>query len=291
MESIFGQGGRAEAALHDCARYQIFGTLLPPTAGAGAARHAAAAPDTDDVARMAEALETCKAACLAHLEPFLEGYIWQKEPFQLEVVAEEGGVGGGERGVPPHLAGSTLFGDNVQDEWFIAWMLCELTSAFPTLTARVWDNDGEFLLIECAFHLPKWVKPNAVANRVFFHRGELHIVPPAATAQLGAWAKLDDECGSVTVDASLWLVRGGDRATDAAGECSTLAPPLARGAISSRLGGYPAAAREGMHSAYAVLPARLAHVLRVEPQLIAPAVEAFYERDPEVSWRESNPVG
>lgn len=182
MESsnIFGQGGTAGAVSQDCVKYQIFGTLQSTAA-------AAAAAAADDDAGAAEALEACKVACLAHLEPFLEGYIWQKEPFQLEVVGEDVV---GARGVPAHLAGSSCFGDNIEDEWFIVWILCELTRAFPTLTARVWDNDGEFLLIECAFHLPKWIKPDAVANRVFLHAGQLHIVPPAATANLGPWVRL-----------------------------------------------------------------------------------------------------
>jgi len=79
------------------------------------------------------------------VRPYLSGYIWQKEPFQLSVVAastaaadgqggkegkQEGkhgkdakGVKGVVHGVPPHLEGSTLFGDNIEDEWFIVWML------------------------------------------------------------------------------------------------------------------------------------------------------------------------
>jgi len=40
------------------------------------------------------------------------------------------------------------FGDNVEDEWFVAWLVLELTRRFEGATARVWDDDGEFLLIE-----------------------------------------------------------------------------------------------------------------------------------------------
>jgi hypothetical protein len=40
------------------------------------------------------------------------------------------------------------FGDNVEDEWFIVWLLLALTEKFPGAAARVWDDDGEFLLIE-----------------------------------------------------------------------------------------------------------------------------------------------
>ncbi len=34
-----------------------------------------------------------------------------------------------------------------------------------------------------------------------------------------------------------------------------------------------------MHRARATLPARVAHLLAREPQLVAPAVDAFYSRD------------
>lgn len=57
-------------------------------------------------------------------------------------------------------------------------------------------------------------------------------------------------------------------------------PPTLRveAPVLQRLAGYPAAARANTHTARAVLPRRVALVLRSEPQLIAPAVEAFYGR-------------
>lgn len=39
-------------------------------------------------------------------------------------------------GVPAHLGGSTQFGENVQDEWFIVYLLLQITEAFPELAAR-----------------------------------------------------------------------------------------------------------------------------------------------------------
>ncbi len=38
-----------------------------------------------------------------------------------------------KNGVPAHLSGTTRFGDNIEDEWFIVWMLKELTVRFPSL--------------------------------------------------------------------------------------------------------------------------------------------------------------
>ncbi|KAA8544053.1 hypothetical protein F0562_021770 [Nyssa sinensis] len=47
---------------------------------------------------------------------------------------------------------------------------------FPDLSVRVWDTDVEFLLIEAAFYLPRWVNPENSTNRVFIRRDELHII-------------------------------------------------------------------------------------------------------------------
>lgn len=99
---------------------------------------------------------------------------------------------------PNFLWGEVSFGDNIQDEWFIVSLLLHATAQLPDLCARcapcyippvrpephaavppplvaaaltprhrrVWDNDGEFLLIEAAYCLPKWVKPEVAENRV-----------------------------------------------------------------------------------------------------------------------------
>lgn len=38
--------------------------------------------------------------------------------------------------VPAHIEGQTQFGDNVEDEWFIVYLLQQITEAFPELAAR-----------------------------------------------------------------------------------------------------------------------------------------------------------
>lgn len=72
-------------------------------------------------------------------------------------------------GVPAHLGGRTEFGDNVEDEWFIVYLLKRITRAFSQLAATIQDNDGEFLLIETAEYLPKWLDPESSENRVRGH--------------------------------------------------------------------------------------------------------------------------
>lgn len=49
---------------------------------------------------------------------------------------------------PPFLWGVVRYEDSVEDEWFVVWLLLQLTQQLPGLTARCWDDDGEFLLIE-----------------------------------------------------------------------------------------------------------------------------------------------
>lgn len=68
--------------------------------------------------------------------------------------------------VPAHLGGVTQFGDNVEDEWFIVYLLKHITQTFSDVAAVVYDNDGQFLLIEAAEHLPKWLDPDSSENRV-----------------------------------------------------------------------------------------------------------------------------
>ena len=50
-------------------------------------------------------------------------------------------------------------------------------------------------------------------------------------------------------------------------------------AIAKKLAGYPERARSNMHHARCRVPAAIAHILAQNPQLVAPAVEAFYARD------------
>jgi hypothetical protein len=88
------------------------------------------------------ALRDALAACLSHVVPHLAGYIWQRDPFTLALQplddADAGGGGGGG-GAATHawcLGGAAHVGDAVEDEWFITWLLFDLTRALPQLTAR-----------------------------------------------------------------------------------------------------------------------------------------------------------
>ncbi len=70
--------------------------------------------------------------------PHIEGYIWQRDRFNLRLGARERPPWqfGKQNDPPPTLWGTVAFGDNVDDEWLIVWMLLDITRRFPDLTAR-----------------------------------------------------------------------------------------------------------------------------------------------------------
>jgi len=121
---------------------------------------------------------TSLAACIRdYLGALLHGFIWHRDIFELKTakdpVAENW-----------FLEGRMRVGDSADDEWCTVWLLREISSKWdlairwvfyfclifpPLLTAwsdRVYDTDGEFLLIEAADELPSWVKPSNAENRV-----------------------------------------------------------------------------------------------------------------------------
>jgi hypothetical protein len=65
-----------------------------------------------------------------------------------------------------YLHGVTNYGDSVEDEWLIVYILKELSNRFPQLWMKIVDTEGEFLLIEAANALPKWLNPEIADNRV-----------------------------------------------------------------------------------------------------------------------------
>ena len=64
------------------------------------------------------------------------------------------------------LRGSTNCGDSIADEWVIVHILQQISKQHFDVWIRVYDTDGEFLLIEAANVLPKWIKPEISENRV-----------------------------------------------------------------------------------------------------------------------------
>ncbi|KAF6736348.1 ecdysoneless-like protein [Oryzias melastigma] len=198
---------------------------------------------------------------LAKFAPLLVDYIWQNQPFNLQYRPSKGDI-------PAHLGGITQFGDNVEDEWFIVYLLQQITKTFPELVVRVEDNDGEFILIEVADYLPKWLSPDTSENRVFLFKGELHIIPrPSKSSSVGFPRNVVP-----SVEQALTLLSDHSEACQAS--------PEIRSALRKRLEGFPEKIKSGLHRAHCFIPAGIATVLTHRPDLVAPAVSAFYFRDP-----------
>uniref|UniRef100_A0A3P9KNS1 Ecdysoneless homolog (Drosophila) n=1 Tax=Oryzias latipes TaxID=8090 RepID=A0A3P9KNS1_ORYLA len=197
----------------------------------------------------------------AKLAPMLVEYIWQHQPFNLKYHPSKGDI-------PAHIGGITQFGDNVEDEWFIVYLLQQITKTFSDLVVSVEDNDGEFILIEAADYLPKWLSPDTSENRVFLFRGELHIIPrPSKSSSVGFPRNVVP-----SVEQALALLSAHQEACQAS--------PGIRSALRKRLEGYPEKIKSGLHRAHCFIPAGIATVLAHRPDLVAPAVSAFYLRDP-----------
>ncbi|CAL9244966.1 unnamed protein product [Arabidopsis halleri] len=206
--------------------------------------------------------ETSAALQSLHLEiidfvsPFTSPYIWQHEPFSLSISLSSSCACTNTD--MPHLHGKLKYGDNLEDEWFAVFLLFRISAAFPSNSIRVWDTDGEFLLIEAAFHLPRWLNPETSLNRVFIRGGDLHIVPRS---------RLPDP--SLVASLRFLIERGNEsRASDSV-----------QSALKNRISEYPERAWRNMHRVRVRVPISVAQVIRHEPFLISLAVEGFYDRD------------
>jgi len=194
-----------------------------------------------------------------YLQSIITNHIWQHEPFRLFSSDNH-----------QYLHGRSLFGDNIEDEWFIVHLLLAATLKFPDLVAHVVDNDGQFLCIETALVLPEWMTPYNSDNRVFLYNGTVHVIPL-------------DLCANVeTISSGVAIVQsdGQDIATSTS-TASTAAPEKMRQAIFSRTEIFPKAATENRHCAHCFLPYRIAVLLCRDPNLVAAATRAFYYRTAE----------
>ncbi|KAK5016925.1 hypothetical protein LTR60_002171, partial [Cryomyces antarcticus] len=206
-------------------------------------------------------LKEFQSAAIALSKRLLKDYIWQRESFALEVQRED---------TIPVLRGRTNFGDSVADEWLIVYLLRELSKKFSDAWIRVYDTDGEFLLIEAANALPRWLNPEIAENRVWLHSGHLRIIPlqqPSTPA-----AKTAPVSRSLSIKEAISFI--------SSSSSNLIHSPLIEEEAFYRLNDYPAQICETFHSALITIPRKLAFVLHANPAYISAAVEAFYLRDP-----------
>lgn len=186
----------------------------------------------------------------------LKNYIWQREAFRLEIQKNDGST---------LLHGRTNYGDSIEDEWVIVYILRELSKRHPDIWIKVVDSDGEFLLIEAAGTLPSWLEPEVADNRVWIHQGDLRIIKPKQEAGRKITEKL------TLAEAQRIIQKEPGR---------LIKSPMIQEEAFYRLRNYPNQIEENLHFAILTIPRKAAFLLHQKPAYISPAVEAFYIRDP-----------
>ncbi|KAE8351030.1 SGT1 protein-domain-containing protein [Aspergillus coremiiformis] len=209
----------------------------------------------DEVAETRSRLVEVQRSAAELTNVLLKDYIWQREAFRLEITKEDGIT---------LLRGRTNFGDSIEDEWVIVYLLRELSKKHKDIWVKVTDGDGQFLLIEAAGTLPSWLEPEIADNRVWIHRGELVII------------KLKNQKGKVTEKLSL----SDSRKIMVEEPARLMRSAMIQEEAFYRLRNYPQQINENLHSAMIKIPRMIAHLLHQKPAYISAAVEAFYLRDP-----------
>ena len=208
---------------------------------------------------------------------WLKDYIWQRQGFALELAKEDGEVRAFTMGTlesrlmsDPGLSflqGRTEYGDSIEDEWVIVWLMRDISRKFSDIWIKLTDTDGEFLLIEASGMLPAWLEPDVADNRVWIHDGHLKIIKPAAAAR-----------SSRKTDEKLTLP---DARNAILGEPKRMMHSTSMEEEAFyRLRNYPDQIKENMHQALLTVPRKVAYLLHSKPSYISPAIEAFYLRDP-----------
>lgn len=72
------------------------------------------------------------------ISSLINGMIWQQDPFQLKlyIPGSENKSSNPNFGTECHIYGRTNFGDNIDDEWLIVWILLQISKAYPQLLIR-----------------------------------------------------------------------------------------------------------------------------------------------------------
>ncbi|KAH6681224.1 SGT1 protein-domain-containing protein [Plectosphaerella plurivora] len=247
MEGDVPRQGKADASLPDgpstgpgdnCVEYMLF---LVESSEASKKMHLSR-------------LEELRKEAMFLVQRLASNYIWQRDEFSLALRHDH---------QLTYLHGVVDFGDSVEDEWLVVYLLRELTLSRPDLWIRVFDGDGEFLLIEAANSTPPWINPEMDTNRPWIHQGQLCIIRP----------KPGDETSrtALTLGAALSLIRTEKDAMFHSDQIDSEA--------FYRLEKYPDHITKSLHHALITIPRKVAYILRERPKSIAPAVEAFYLRD------------
>eukprot|EP01031_Cornospumella_fuschlensis_P034405 gene34405-41641_t len=188
---------------------------------------------------------------LDFLQKDIHSYLWNDGGFDLHVVLTNSSV--------PCLTGRVVYGNNIEDEWYVVFLLQRLSQRMKNLAISIRDSDGEFLLVEAAEHIESWLSPENAENRVWIFGGEVYIIPLDAPKNLSS--------GGVKLSHALAYLSSGNAKKFSASAMKT---------INSRtISVYPAKGLAHEHNAVCLLPTWANLLLSIYPQLIGPAVRAF----------------
>ena len=207
-----------------------------------------------------EKLRNVQLAANTMAKDIFKGFIWQRESFLLHLEKDSS---------RSFLRGRTNFGDSTDDEWNIVYILHELSKRFPDAWIRVFDTDGEFLLIEAANALPIWLNPEIGDHRVWIHSGQLLVIPLESP---GGRRKAQDTHDQLSLSAAISWIADPSKTLQRSLKIETEA--------FTRLEKYPGQILNSLHNTVITIPRNLAYVLHESPTSVSAAIEAFYLRDP-----------
>ncbi|ODQ67195.1 SGT1-domain-containing protein, partial [Nadsonia fulvescens var. elongata DSM 6958] len=180
-----------------------------------------------------------------------KGYIWQRDSFKLQLIEYNNTV---------YLEGRTDFGDCIDDEWFIVYILREISLKYEEALIRIIDNDGEFLLIEAANAIPRWMNPDNSENRVWIVNGKVRIIPLNKKIE-----------GQLQLEHALKILRNHPE--------TLYSNDFVDKEAFERVEKYPIAAYKNQHRASVIISRKTASILHDNPELISSAIEALFYRD------------
>ena len=183
-------------------------------------------------------------------------YVWHKDPFKLYVSCDQSSC----KSILC-LSGCSRYGDCIDDEWFIVYLLLRISEEHENLSIKVHDSDGQFLLMEAADSIDEWLGPENSNNRVWIRKGKILIIPwdePGRTQD-----------GHMDLMHALHGIKHSD--LDFSADSAVQRTVYAR---TTRV--YPAQIKAMSHRVACILPAKVAHLLLEQPTLLARSIEAFH---------------
>ncbi|XP_046854464.1 protein ecdysoneless homolog [Xenia sp. Carnegie-2017] len=206
---------------------------------------------------------------LSYAQTLTDDYIWEKDCFSLTLQHLKTPSPNDSLYLDQNIyfEGSTNFGDNIDDEWFIVYLLFNITKQFPFVVSSVTDNDGEFLLIEVADYLPKWLEPETSENRIFIYQGNLHIIPfPSNPSEITIIPT-----GKPTLQKALAVLKTNDE--------KTIAFPWIQDVLHKKIIEQKQKSKECFHHVLCFIPKEVKYLLETNCSLISLAVSAFVNQD------------